>query len=188
MTEDTSNTGDSAATDTSDDTDVDEPSKTYTQEQLEKKIKRRTGKLASENETLKAQMTEFETFKTDALEYRKWKDSQKSEMDRIKEATASEKASREKAESDLKALREQIAKDKLIGDIASEQRLPSSLTKYVTGSTKEEILASVKKIKADFGLKDNKGNHIPANDSNAALTENQEMNGFLVGMVRGGGR
>lgn len=188
MADDTSNTGDSVANDVSDDSDIDEPSKTYTQEQLEKKIKRRTGKLASENETLKAQLTEFETFKTDALEYRKWKDSQKSEMDRIKDATASEKASREKAESDLKALREQIAKDKLIGDIASEQRLPSSLTKYVTGSTKEEILASVKQIKSDYGLKDNKGNHIPANDSNAALTESQEMNGFLMGMVRGGGR
>ena len=188
MTEDTSNTGDSAANDTSDDSDADEPSKTYTQEQLEKKIKRRTGKLASENEALKAQLTEFEAFKTDALEYRKWKDSQKSEMDRIREATANEKSRADQAESDLKALRDQIAKDKLIGDIASEQRLPSSLIEYVTGSTKEEILASVKKIKANFGLKDNKGNHIPTNNSDAALTENQEMNGFLMGMVRGGGR
>jgi predicted RNase H-like nuclease (RuvC/YqgF family) len=176
-----------AAQDLDNDQDQDEPSKTYTQEQLEKKIKRRTGKLASENETLKAQLTEFESFKNDALEYRKWKESQKSEIDRIKGDVDNEKKRAEKAEADLKAMRDKIALDKLKGDLASENKLPSHLIEYVTGSNKEEISESIKKVKAHFGIKADKGTHVPNNPANAAPTESEEMNGFLLGLVRGGG-
>lgn len=166
-----------------DDDGDDGPQKSYSQEQLEKKIQRRLSKHIKENETLKAQLAELSALKADAEEYRKIKESQKTESEKLQAAIAAEKAAREQAEAKLIKL--EI--DSLRAGVATDQKLPPSLIKYVQGTTKDEILESVKQVKADYGIKEDKGQHIPPNTTPDASNESAEMNSFLLGMVRGGG-
>jgi ABC-type oligopeptide transport system substrate-binding subunit len=165
---------------------TDEPmdQKSYTPEEVEKKIQRRLKNMTKERDALTGKLTEYDALKKDAGEYRKLKESQKSEVERLAGEKLVIEARAQKAEAYFKTLQTDLLRQKL----AAKSILPSEWWEDVKGDTEVEVQASitglVKKLKLD---KQRVGGPTPQGGA-PVVKANANVNDALFRFVGAGGR
>jgi seryl-tRNA synthetase len=170
--------------DAGDDEPADQVQKTYTHEEHEKAIQKRVKKLAKENEAFKSKIADYDAIKADADEFRKLKDSQKTEVQRLADEKKAEEGKRLEAERNLEALKVDLLRQRL----CAKSQLPSEWWEDVKGGTEAEIKESIitlsKKLKLD---KQRVGGPTPQSGAREVKT-NANVNDALFRFVGVGGR
>lgn len=158
--------------------------RSYTQDELEKRIQKRLKNTNKELETIKSQLKDYDAIKADAEEFRKLKDSQKTEVQRLADEKKAEEGKRLEAEKNLEALKVDLLRQRL----CAKSQLPPEWWEDVKGNTDAEIKESItnlsKKLKLD---KQRVGGPTP-NGGQKVTDPNADVNARIFSFVGGGSR
>jgi len=119
--------------------------KLITQQELERILQRR---LKRQEEQFKKQYADYDTFKSEAEEYRKLKSEKATDAERWEQE-------RQKLVADLQEKSERLTKlerANMIAEIASEKGLPKRLWKRIKGDSEEEIAEDIDALLEDLDL------------------------------------
>jgi hypothetical protein len=162
--------------------DLDEGKKSFTPDEVEKKVQRRLKNTHKELDALKLQLKDYDAIKKDADEYKRIKASQQTEVERLANEKKAAEDKRIEAETNLAVLQVDLLKQKL----CAKSILPADWWEDVRGTTEDEIKASIsgliKKLKLD---KQRVGSPTPAGGSHV-VDPNADVNARIYSFVGGG--